>query len=167
MENRITNKTSLNAKKVLVANLLKNKFITIMYIILALVFLAMSVYEAHSDVVGMKSQIVLHASFFFISIFFAFAIPMYRCHIWKRDAKRNYGSSTIDVEYQFTDINFKLMYKGETIDKFEYRNIYNVIQRKNLMVIVGSNKLFIIDIDGFKKDTEFARIQGYIKRFTK
>ena len=161
------NKTTLNAKKVLIANLLKNKFITILYVILAFIFLGISIYETASDALELKSQIAVHIAFFLISMIFAFAIPLYRTYTWKKEAKRNYGSTTVDVDYQFTDINFRMYHNDKVIEKYDYHNIYNVIKRKNLMIIVGSSKLFVVDIDGFKNEAQLARVEEYIKRFTK
>ena len=165
MENKILNKTSLTGRKVLYANLLKNKFISWMYAILTLIFLGIAAYEMAKDPELYKGQIIVHITFAFVSIIFAIVIPTFSAWSWKRRAKKNYGKTNMDVEYQFTDINLKLIYDGKVIDKFDYRNIYKTIKRKDLFVIVGSSKLFIVDINGFNKPNALEKVEGYIKRF--
>ena len=167
MENRITNTTHLNAKKVLSANFLKNKFITICYAVLTVIFLCLAAYDMFKAGEGYLAEVTVHVSFAFISIVFAVVIPLFSSYSWARKAKREFGSSTVQVDYQFTDINLRLTYDGKTIDKFDYRNIYKTITKKNMFVIIGDRKLFIIDIDGFKKANDLEKIEAYIKRFTK
>ena len=167
MENRITNTTNLNAKKVLGANFLKNKFITICYVVLTVVFLSLAAYDMFKAGENFMVEVTVHVAFAFISVVFAVIIPLFSSYSWARKAKREFGSSNVQVEYQFTDINLRLLYDGKVIDKYDYRNIYKTIKKKNMFAIIGDRKLFIIDIDGFKKSNDLEKVEAYIKRFTK
>ena len=167
MENKIINKTSLSAGKVLKANLLKNKFITWMYIILAIIFTILAGYEFAKDADANMPQFTVHMTFAFVSLVLAFIIPAFSAFSWKRRYKKNYGTSIMDVEYQFTDINLRLVYNGQVIEKYDYHDIYKTIKHKDMFVIVGGSKLFVVDINGFNKANALEKVEGYIKRFTK
>lgn len=166
MENKILNKTSLTGRKVLYANLLKNKFITWMYVILTVIFLGLAAYQLAVNTAN-SPQFVVHITFAFVSLVFAFVIPAFSAFSWRSRAKKNYGTTNMDVEYQFNDISLRLIYDGKVIDKFDYHDIYKTIKKKDLFLIVGSSKLFIIDINGFNKANALEKVEGYIKRFTK
>ncbi len=172
MEAKVINKTRLDFKLIVRGNFLSNRFMTILYGILSLIFVYMVIngviYYQRTNDPELFMQLIFEVCMLVFSLAVAFLWPLLKALYLKHKINKHYHTDHQDIEYYFNDLNMRIVNELEgTNTKVEYRDIYRIYRSKKLMVITLRKNYLIIDLDGFLKPNDEEKVTAYLKRAKK
>ncbi len=164
MEAKILNKTQLNIFDIIKGNFISHRFLSIFYVAMFIFFVGYT-YTNWSLLVTNPQAMALGLALLLLSAWVGFLWPVIKGIIWlirlKRKAKT--GIQTLDI--QFFDLYLKV--DNETLDsyyKLEYKQIYKVIETKDLLILLFGKNFMYIKKSGFQKTNDLNKVKDYLAR---
>ena len=164
MDAKITSKVTLDFKLILRAQFLKNRFISIFYSVLFVLFALMSLYIALNSDPSIQ-ELIIDVALVLLCAAVAWGYPFLSALIWRIKTKKKYGVDQLEVEYQFYDLSLKITnLTNKTSTKLDYRAISRINKSKHLLILNYSPKIYVVIDKDQMTAKEIDRLNDYLKR---
>ena len=164
MDAKIVSKVTLDFKLILRAQFLKNRFISIFYSVLFVIFGFMSLNIALNNSLS-ANELYVDIALVLLCAGVAWGYPLISALIWKIRTKKKYGVDRLELEYQFFDLSLKVNnLTNKTSTKLDYRAISRINKSKHLLILNYSSKIYIVIDKDQMKERQLERLMDYLKR---
>ena len=164
MDAKVKTHVTLDFKLILRAQFLKNRFITIFYSILFVLFAFISLGVIRAGDRDLYN-IVLDIMLTILCAIVGFGYPVFSAFLWKIRTKKKYGTDKLELEYHFYDLSLRVENKTAKIaTKLDYRAISRLNQSKHLLILNYSPKVYVVIDKDQMNAKDIEKVLDYFKR---